>query len=416
MPALPSTTLSTLIDGDDLVAVRVRTGPLGARAEQAVRIQNALSPASAEGARRTLAPLAEGARVVLTLPAEWIGVRPIALTSDKWRSARDEVTRSIHGLFPMSADDAMVGLIDRVDDHGRAVSGALVAAERSRVEPWRRAIESAAGRPLHAVLPMHAALQGLGLQSIEHAEILERLPGGPLVAHRLHWGRLRDIAAPYSESAPREGQRLVLDAADATQGRPVTPEELAVGAALAPIVAPESYWPLEGPTPRAPRRWLFPVAAAIGAGALLWAASSIAESRYARAADALEAEQEAIKATYEDAQQTRAEALRLAALLRKGVFEPTASWRSIMPDLAVAQSVVPDDGFLYRLDYDTRSVTLTGEAKRASDVLKRLEDTDAFSGARTLGASTIVEERVTEQFSIRADRVGLTVTPAGARP
>lgn len=416
MPALPTTTLSTLIDGDDLVAVRVRVGPFGARAEAPVRIANFLAPANADAARRALAPLADGARVTLTVPAEWTGVRPIALTSERWRSAREEVVRSIQSLFPMSADDAMVGLIDRVDEQGRAVSGALVAAERSRVDPWRRAVETAAGRPVHAVLPVHAAFQGLGLQSIERSEILERLPGGPLVVHRLIWGRLHEIAAPFAEPAPREGRRLVLDPADSSRGEVVQPEALAIGAALAPVVAPRSFWPLEGPLGRAPRRWLVPVAAAVGAAALLWAASSVSESRYARAAEALEAKQASLNAAYEDAQRAKSEAIRLALLLRKGAAEPVASWRSVMPDLAVAQSVVPDDGFIYRLDYDTRSVTITGEAKRASDVLKRLEDTDAFSAARTLGASTIVEERGTEQFSIRADRVGFAVTPAATGP
>ncbi|HBS28815.1 MAG TPA: hypothetical protein DEB06_05055, partial [Phycisphaerales bacterium] len=102
-----------MIDGDDLVALRVRGSALGVRADAPVRIASFLT--SAEDARRVLAPLAQGARVVLTLPAHWTSLRPIALTSAKWAGAREEVLRSVQGLFPLAADAAMVGLIDRGD-------------------------------------------------------------------------------------------------------------------------------------------------------------------------------------------------------------------------------------------------------------------------------------------------------------
>ncbi|HBS28816.1 MAG TPA: hypothetical protein DEB06_05060 [Phycisphaerales bacterium] len=292
----------------------------------------------------------------------------------------------------------------------------IIAADRARVEPWTGALALASGRPVHAVLPTHAVVLGLGLQNEERCQVLERLASGALVAHRLRWGRFTEVGVSPSDTDASAGRRLVLDSEDRALGEVVGPEALALGAALAPLVAPSAYWPLSGPRPRAPRRWLSPLAAGLIVAALLWSAAAIAESRYERAAGALLAESESLTAPLEDAQRAKSDALRLAALLRKGVAQPAADWRRVLPDLAAAQSVIPEDGFLYRLEYDGRALGLTGEAKRASDVLTRLEATPEFDGARTLGASSIVEERSTEQFSIRADRAGAPPARAATGP
>lgn len=403
MPLIPEHILALTIDGDDLVGVPLRCTAFGVRRGNSFRVRSAIT-APGE-VQRFLRPAGATPRLVLTLPASWSGIRPIALTSASWASARQEIERSVDGFFPFAEGQALVGLIDRNGEgDAKASGGYLVAAERARVDPWLSLIETAAGRSVHRVMPAQAAVLGLGLQNEPEAEVIERLASGAGVVHRLHWGRVRELGAPLAErTTPLP--RLAFDARDSLRGEPVSAEDLAVAGALAGRIAPGSFAPLSGPASKAAKRWLGPVAALIGAGAVVWFASGVAEARFARAASEIESERAAARAALDASARLREEADRLESLIRRGIAEPTASWRSVLPDLLQAQRVVGDDGFLHRIELDGRSVSLVGEARRTSDVLRRLEEAPEFVRARTTGASVIVEERGTEQFSVRADRV-----------
>ncbi len=94
-------------------------------------------------------------------------------------------------------------------------------------------------------------------------------------------------------------------------------------------------------------------------------------------------------------------------------------WSGVMPDLAAAHRVIPDDAFLYDLRVDNRRVFLRGEASRASDVLRSLESSPAFTAPTRQSPTQVVQERGTETFDLAATRAGVTGGAAkegGTRP
>ncbi|MEZ6211165.1 MAG: hypothetical protein R3B46_07980 [Phycisphaerales bacterium] len=79
------TTISAIIEGDDLRVVRVREGLVGGRGESVGVIESALGPGGAERARAVLGRAGGG--LVLTVPSEWAAVRAISMRCE-WRRAR----------------------------------------------------------------------------------------------------------------------------------------------------------------------------------------------------------------------------------------------------------------------------------------------------------------------------------------
>jgi hypothetical protein len=413
MLLLPRTTISLVIDDDALTGCVVGES-IGGAWVQALGSAAGFLGLSHADARRALGAVPADARLVLTLPSAWCSARPIGVSRKQWGGAREELLRSIEGLFPIPAEDAMVGLIDRAssDDGTASAGGYLIAASKRRVSPWIEAVERALGRGIDLVLPAQFALQGLGTQGRESATVVERLPSGATVEHTLRWGRITDLARPFGGAASlaSSGAALV-DSSGAA--RPVSAQDVAVAAVVALRVAAETLAPLRGPVPRVSHRWIPAAAAALVALVVFWVAAQADSWRVERGIARLEAERASSAAVLADVHAARERALRLASLLAAANALMPGEGADVLADLAAAQAALPEGGFMYRLELDDRALTLKGESKRAGDVLRALEDSPRFQAARELDTAVAVEERTTETFHIRAERTPLVASAAG---
>lgn len=425
---LPSSTLSAAILGDDLHLARVECSLFRAKARAGGVLRGFLAMPDDE-ARAAIAALADPppARVILTLPSDWCGVRPIGVARAHWPRARAGILGAIDSFLPVAPDDAEAGYLrrdpagDRAAGRDVATSGSpsgaeaespggwLIGARRSLAQPWIDALRRATGASTIDLLSPHMAMLGLGLQHAPAAAVLERTPSGSLAAHRLRFGRAIELGAPWEgELLPGEGSAVMLTGVSSEPPPPgvraVTPEELAIAAALAPIVARDEFAPLAGRTPRAAARWLAPAGLAAGAIALLLAAGWVREARYERAIARLTAEQERLAPAAREAERHRDRARRLAALVESGVRTMQRDWTRVAPLLAEAQNAVPPEGFLYRVRLDDKGVTIDGESPRYLDALGRLEDAPSFAAARQVNPSVSVSDRKMDMFSLRAER------------
>ncbi|MBL8745542.1 MAG: hypothetical protein JNK58_04205 [Phycisphaerae bacterium] len=400
MRTLPWTIFAGAIVGNDLHTATVAGSPLGVRAKAGPILRDFCSLAQEES-RRLLGSIPDAATIVLVLPSSMVALRPTALPASRWGSAREEVLKSIESLFPFPASEAAVGFVGRRLPSSES-AGYLVAADRRTIQPWLDAFARAAARPADAVISSHMAILGSGNQKAERVELLE-WNGSQWSAHRLVWGEISELNASPSDAA-RERIALPSASAPAIDARTMTGADLAAAAALASVVAPDGYAPLVGRHARTTRRWL-PAAAAILAGcALLWAVGRVEEWRYERAMLHLQAQRAERESPLAQVRAARQRATDLIARLEsvRQVFSGGGSGALIAVD--AVQASVPAEAFLYRIEVDPRTITVKGEARRAGDVLRAIEDAAEFQGARDLDTPITVEERGLEMFNIRAER------------
>lgn len=415
MQILPWTTLSLVIAGDDLASAIVSGGWRGVWERPGPVLRGFLAMAP-EDARRALGDVAPGARILLTCPTSWVGLRPAAIEVRQWESAKGSIQESIESFFPLSAHDAMVGVVGRTGEKGSPVGAYLLAVSRQRVKPWLDAVQRVLGRPVDAVLTPHMALLGLGLGSHPNACVIEHGAGGSMSVHRLAHGEIEELSGP-GEAGPT-GVHSVrwlngVEARPQDSGAPaIGAPEQAVAAAIAERVAGDHFSPLSGRAPVAAPRWVLPAAGVLVAIGLLWGAAQISDGRYARGIARLERESADHAGTLHEAQREHEEAIRLTGLLASVEARQDAGRNDLLADLVPALSVIPREGVLYGVQIDFASVTIRGEARRASDVLRRLEETPEFHAAKQLDTAVPVEERTTEQFHIRAERAGGAPTRA----
>lgn len=406
------TILSALIVGDDLHLAEVECAIGGVRSRPVTVLRGFLS-LPADDARRVLvgAKIAPISRVVLTVPASWCALRPIAINVSSWAGARDEVRRSISGLFPLEPEEAVLSLINREDGAGAY----LLAVSKARLDPWITAIERATGAKVDEVLPPHVALMGLGLQQREHAVVLERPEIGQTLAHVLRYGRPQMLAEPREDAEPTTAS--VVDEAplylpDGSSEAPmlstIAPVDLAVGAAMSRTLASKgvagAYAPFVGRSVKARSPLLAPATVIAVAAFLVIGGMRVRNARYEAAIERVIEQREEIASEVEQIRRDRAEIERLSMLIDRGVNAWSSATMPITPVIAAAQGAVASDGFLYRVDVDARSTTIKGEAPRSLDVLARLEATEEFQNARTLDPPTAVPDRSLETFSIGAQR------------
>lgn len=411
----PRVILSCCIVGDDLHAARVRIGPIGARVLGATRLERFLAqtPQDRRAALRSLA--GAGARLVITAPGAWCAVRPIALTTHNWAKARSELIHSIDRLLPMTRDDAMVGLLNVYDEALQPSGGRLIAIRRKIAEPWLHAIEDAAGVQTSTLLAPHMAMLGLGLQDRDRATVIEPIDENESVRHTLRRGLPVSIGEAHDRADADQDAVLPAHEPDATTRAEVDGADLAVAAALAPVVAPKAFAPMAGALPNRAAEWLAPAAAAVLAAALLITAPIMYETRLRSGLAALRAEQASLTDEYQRVRSLRSNTERLASLLIEGVRDPLAPWRPTMPVMAEAQGALTGDGagegFLYRLLVDARGVTISGEADDAGAVLQLLEDSPLLTSARRTGPLMPSPEAGWSIFEMRAERAAIGETP-----
>jgi len=436
-----STILSLLIHGADLHIALVTVGPSGARVRAAPALRRFMT-ASHDELRLALAAARspQGATVVLTLPSALCAIRPVPITTSAWAGARPELLRSIASLFPLTSDDAMVGLIDRAestlapipdtsDAAGAGEAGGfLIAVRRSAVQPMIDALERALGRRIDAIQAPHCALLGLGLQRCPLAAIIEPAAGGATLVHRLRYARPELLGEPIEDVDPADtpelrtllwpapGDQPAQAQPDATS---LTPDDLAVGAALARAAVHAGaapFAPLHGRPAAAPRRWLVPAAVVAAAVAVIWGGFVMQNSRYRARAERFEVERASLAAAVQDAQRQSDELDRYASLVRTSLSASTAESQQLMPLLAAAQGAIPGDGFIYRLELDARTVTIKGEAARSLEVLSSLEATPQFQNAESLEPPATISDRALETFNVRARRTPPPAAQGGRAP
>ena len=427
--------------GDDLYVVRVM-GPswrVRVRRGPVLRGFLAMNP---EEARRALATIGGGGRVVLTLGSGACGVRPMQLGMSRWAAARSEVIRSIGRLFPLEPEEAAVGLIERApagEGSGAALGAAagaegesaergyLVVAPRRDVEAWTEALGRALGREVSEVLATPMAMLGLGLQHEERVGIIEQSAAGGEEIHWLRYGVIEELGAAWSsemDDAAEVGgvtlRRLPEPggherAAGPTPGvEQIDGFDLAIGAALATRVAGGRFAPILGRATGAQKRWILPLGAAAAAALLLWASGTVMEGRYERATEHLRAEGASMADDLARVQAMRTELDAKISLVENGVGKTVAGWKSVLPDLTSIHAVVPAQGFIYEVGVDERRVFLRGEAPRASDVLRALESSAAFESPKQQSPVRAVDERSAEEFDLVATRRAGAVAKSGS--
>lgn len=418
MPLSPPI-LSLAAIGNDLVVCLVRPSFSGATITPGVTINEALRAGHAplREAVTRLGVRASGIRIALTCPSGICSLRPIGLGIENWSKARDEVLASLGRLFPMTSDNALVGLIDRRPDAVAADSAAhrgyLCAVRRDQINPWLTMIEQALGRAPDIVLAPPMATFGLGLQQTEHAGVIERQPSGICTIHRLEYGEITALSEPWSpeidESAALAGIRLLeMPTAAAAQPLPgverIDPQQYAASCALATLVGSAHLAPLHGRTPRRLPAWVAPAAAVLLAVVLVGASFPLRAARYDRAIAEAADQERTIQPEF-----VRVSALRQEAEMRRNTLQAVVrnhmnAWTPMTPDLAALRAAMPDGAFLYRYTLDANHLTIHGEAPRAADVLLAIERSEAFTAAQQVSPPSSADERGLERFHIRAER------------
>lgn len=403
MSLLSQTILAFAVVNDVLHAAAVRRSPLGSSVAEGGSLDRAQAE-SPDRLRGACKGLGSPDAVVLVCPSEWCAIRPMGLSPQQFDGALPELRANLRSLLPLSGDNAMLGYIGRTSADGPA-GGYLIGVDLARLSPWLDIVSRGLGRPVDQVLAPPMALLGLGLQSEPEAVVFERLTSGAVVSHRLRAGEIEELSSlARAESTGSVAARSLFDSA--MPGiTPTSPGQFAAAGALASMVAAPAFRPFAGRRPARSRRWI-PAAAGFAAALLCVVLAGQAQSwRVDRGIAALDDKALALATQLEDARRAHDEARRLIALLR-AADAALPRGAAVLPDLLAARTAVPAEGFLYRVELDGGSATLRGEARRSGDVLRSVEQAAEFQAAREMDAPIAVEERGTEMFHVRAERVG----------
>lgn len=398
---LPWHSTSAFLVGDSLALCSVGAGALGSATAGPVVIIPGFLTAPADEVRRHFQRAQPRGPLTLTLPSSLCSIRPAAVPLRTWRSARPELVASAHELFPIPPGRAMLGLIERTSPEGEPDGGYLIAADSAAVLPLVQAVERATGMKVAAILSPQMAMLGLGLQGRASASVSERTNWGGVIEHGLSWGRVTELMRPPS-GTPADASIPGIEAAPSQREI----EEFTIAGALAGRVARECFAPLSGTVP-ASRRWAAPALAAAAAIAVLAGAQALSGWRYERGVSDIEAQRQAAAPLLADATATRDELITLSARLNAAakLQSPASDGASALAALAEMRSILPASAFLYRVEIDSQSITVRGEAPRAGDVLRAIEEAPSFQAAREVDTAVIVEERGLEMFNIRGERV-----------
>lgn len=279
----------------------------------------------------------------------------------------------------------------------------------AQVKPWIELIERAAGRRVDAVLTRHMAMLGLGLQEYDRASVLEMGDEQSWGAvHRFSQGLVERLGEAWGPGDDLSEHAVVIGAApEGVRARVIGGDELAVGAALARAVAGGSFVTLDGSPARAVGKWLAPIGALAAAGLLFVGASAWYESRIARASERLESRMAQISADVQQASAARGETLETMALIESARRATDDARGKMLPALVAALDAVSTGGFVYTLEISRDRLMMRGEAGRAGDVVRAIENSDAFAGARLVSPVTASRTSGNEVFDVMAAREGV---------
>jgi len=427
--------VSVVLVGSSAVFARVRTGPFGGEVRDLGLVEDVLS-AGAEEIRRA-AGLDDGGggsggKLVVTLAGAWCSARPIGLGASGFDSARGELVRASEELFPYGSGDVLLGYLGRGDEGGGGRGGWVLGAPRSRVMPLVDALSGATGLGVRAVLSSSQAMLGLGVGRGRggvgggggeggRGFVFERTALGGVVRHEL-----------------REGVVWVLGEAGAVDGGVGSDGELPLSlpgdeasarrlAGAAPVALDSGRsWirPLSGRGMREAGRFAVPAALVLCAFVLMAFSFWVSDWRHERGAERLERAAAEASAEASAARAELAELERLSGLLESarglGMGEGSGGGRSMLETLSSVWSVLPERGFFDRVRVGPMTVTVAGAASSSQSVLRGLESSSAFAGARqnaSVGRFGMGEGEVAEweTFDLTARRLGVGVGsgPAG---
>lgn len=355
------------------------------------------------------------AAFTLVVPTSWCSIRPMPLGVRSWSTAREELAATAEKLFPMSSDDALLGLLEAVpaeaaiDTEQPQPRGFVVAISRSRLKPVREALERLMGMPCAEVLALPMCVASMGMQGEAVASVIEDASSPMALRHTLEFGLVRALAEPAGFSGGEMPEKTITIEADAgyearAARTRLGPVDVAIAAGLLPSVLAGRYVPLVGRAPRAANRWAMPAAAAVLAGLMVMGGFWARDARYRSAAADLEAQTAELSATAQTSSAMRVAAADTARMVEKGVSPTLKGWRSVLPVLREAQSAVPADGFAYRIEVTPTEIVLQGEAKRLNDVIEAVEAGREMTGARIVDPPVPIQERGLETFHVRAMR------------
>jgi hypothetical protein len=152
------TTHCLALDSDGALAcATVVDTPLGARATLVERIDGALELPAPRLADR-LPKIRRSDALVVVCPSEMVSARPFAISAKSWPGAREDIIASVETLFPLTPDDARVGLLDMAPDDlaTDAERACLLAVSAHALRPWLEHLRAALGRAPDCVLaPTH---------------------------------------------------------------------------------------------------------------------------------------------------------------------------------------------------------------------------------------------------------------------
>ena len=130
------------------------------------------------------------------------------------------------------------------------------------------------------------------------------------------------------------------------------------------------------------------------------------EARLERAAQRLDSRMAQIGGEVEAVSAVRDEALATMGLIESARKEADSAGGKMLPALVAALEAVPKGGFMYSIELSRDRLLMRGEAEQSGEVVRRLENSDAFSGARLVSPTTISRTSGAEVFDVTADRTG----------
>lgn len=391
-----------------LACATVADTPLGARFTTAEPVGSALEM-PADQLRARLPKVRKGDALVFVIPSELASLRPFTITSKQWPGAKDDVVASVATLFPLTPDDARLGLIDLAadPDDDAPARACLVGASAAALRPWIEHLRAALGRAPDAILAPVQCLPALGLQREAGVRVLEPAGVGETVEHTLAFALPTDIAR-----APSNDDRVATYRLPGAEGPPhahgVSLTDLALAGALTPTVSRRHAAPLQGAMPSARSRWLLPACALLLAIGAVWGALVAGDARTRTRLQEIAQESAALEPDALRVSALRRDALAHQALLDNAIAPTLARWTETLPDLEAARAAIPEHAWLFDIELTPTTIDVSGVALEPRDVLRRIESSTAFTGARFVTPPSPASQYEGELFHIVASR---TSTP-----
>jgi hypothetical protein len=323
----------------------------------------------------------------VVVPAGSVHSRPMAMSAAVFRSARDEVMRSVDRLLPIEPAGAGLGFVNRSTDAGAdteddAGAGFLLAVDSATVRAARELSERVLGGPPSRTVAPQQALLGMGLHAAG-SRVRERGAFGEPLDTLLDGGLITELRV--DASGPESVDFALPTEVSAETSSDL--ERLAIGAAICDRFASEDAEPLHGSWSPIRSRVYPGVLAAVACAALVLSAWSIREGRYRSAIERVLSEQEAIAQQVRSVEREETELGRLvadlgAAQLAAPVLGDDEDGSGALAVLDAVLDALPAEAFLESVTVDGTGVRLRGIALSARQVLGSLESAAAFENAR----------------------------------